>query len=34
MSVSLSRLPGESELKYIYRIGLLKEQGLLDMTWT
>lgn len=34
MKSSLSRLPGESEVKYIYRMGSLKEQGIIDMTWT
>ena len=34
MSSSTARLPGESELKYIARLGTLKDQGILDMTWT
>lgn len=33
METSLSRLPDESEMRYIYRIGSLKEQGIIDMTW-
>ena len=33
MDSSLRRLPGESELKWIYRIGELKDAGIIDMTW-
>ena len=33
MSFSISRLPGESEMKYIYRLGNAKADGILDMTW-
>ena len=33
MSFSLARLPGESEMKYIYRLGSAKNDGLIDMTW-
>lgn len=34
MSYSTARLPGESEMRYIYRIGSAKNDGLIDMTWT
>ena len=34
MSFSTTRFPGESELKYIIRLGDAKESGLLDMTWS
>lgn len=34
MSSSTARLPGESEMRYIYRLGQAKNDGLLDLTWT
>lgn len=34
MDSTLARLPGESENKYIIRLGDLKSSGLIDMTWT
>ena len=34
MSFSIPHFPGESEMKYIYRLGNAKVEGLLDMTWS
>lgn len=32
-SINLKRMPGESELMYVYRIGSMKDSGIIDMTW-
>lgn len=31
---NLSKTSNESELAYIYRVGAMKDAGILDMTWS